>query len=72
MTPSIYGCHGSTPRDPAATYPVQDGWRYYADEHGEMTRMPIIVEQVSKFNNGCQYTIRSPDPECNGCPQAAR
>lgn len=53
------GCYNKPRPVAGAPLQVQDG--YSADGTRRMVTVPFVMEP------GCQYTLRTPDPRCDGC-----
>lgn len=59
------GCKNRPPF--RAAYAVQDGWRYFRDGLGGMTRQPKIVMQPHVLTTDCRYSVETRDQACEGC-----
>lgn len=58
----MYGCYNRPPFK--QSYEVQAGWV------GQRTAR--MIEITYQMSNECQYTLTTPDPNCEGCIHAKR
>ncbi len=64
------GCHNKPRPTPETTHIAQDGWREYT-ERGIPVRVPVLVEVKHRMSTECMYDVRTTNPGCAGCHQAA-